>query len=54
LPAVVLLEVLAVLPPPLALGEEALERDWALALAAEPFLTGSFAGGWVRFLRVSL
>lgn len=27
LPAVVLLEVLAVLPPPLALGEEGLERD---------------------------
>lgn len=27
LPAVVLLDVLAVLPPPLALGDEAFERD---------------------------
>jgi hypothetical protein len=44
LPAVVLLEVLALLL--LAMGDEALERDWALALlAAEPFLVGSLAGG---------
>ena len=50
LPAVVVDDVLAVLP--LAMGDEAFERE-ALDLAFEPFLVGSFAGGWVRFLMIS-
>jgi hypothetical protein len=51
LPAVAAEELLVAVLPPLALGDEAFDRDACCALLArEPFRVGSFAGGWVRFL----